>query len=626
MATTAASPGSIDLQWWRHQDAVLWERVLPIAKGIRQRQQWRQQDLLNFARLYGGKAFEQSLRHNILALAGGEPPSISSLPRVALNIIKSIVDTAVAKLSTIDVKATVLTDGGSFDERQQAEDLDEYVEAVLYAAGMRSLAPQILTDAGVFDAGVVKVYEQDGEVKVERTLSMELFVDELDGQYGQPRQLLQRKGIDKGVLVEMFPKHADAIRKARVISRDDGNSTYAEMVEIWEAWHLPSGPDAKDGRHCIVIDGCTLFAEKWERKNFPFVFLRWSKRLAGFWGFGLAESLVGLQVEINRLARTIQLSLHLNGVPRVLVENGSEVDVATINNDIGSIISYTGAPPQFIVPSSVPKDLVQQMESLIQKAYELEGISQTGAQSRKSPGLNSGAAIRTEADLQTERFSVKQKLYEEFHLEVARQCIELAASIEKRRKEAGEEGYTLKSPGPRFFKRLSFPERLADLAFELQVYPTNMLPKTPEGRLATIQEYMQANLLSPEEGRMLLDFPDLKSVTGLEDAPLKYALYRIDETLRTGEPAAVDPYMDKPTTLKLAKRAHMRAVMDGAGPTKLGALEAFIDALTADLEANQAGAANAPPPGQPMARPDAQPTSNLLPNVPPPAAPAPAAA
>ena len=48
-------------------------------------------------------------------------------------------------------------------------------------------------------------------------------------------------------------------------------------------------------------------------------------RPVGFFGQGLAEQLQGLQLEINKTLRTIQVSMHLVSVPKQLVEASSKL-------------------------------------------------------------------------------------------------------------------------------------------------------------------------------------------------------------------------------------------------------------------------------------------------------------
>ena len=89
---------------------------------------------------------------------------------------------------------------------------------------------------------------------------------------------------------------------------------------IAEAWHLPSSKDATDGRHVIVCSSGVLFDEEYKKDTFPFVFLHYSPRIMGFWGQGLVSSLMGTQVDINKMLMTATKSIYLMATPRVWIE------------------------------------------------------------------------------------------------------------------------------------------------------------------------------------------------------------------------------------------------------------------------------------------------------------------
>lgn len=150
---------------------------------------------------------------------------------------------------------------------------------------------------------------------------------------------------------------------------------------------------SNDGRHVIAIDNFTLLDEEWERDTFPFCFIRWTERLLGFWGQGLAEQLTGIQVEINKLLRNIQEQMHL-ATPKVFVEAGSKISKAHINNEIWGIIEYAGTPPTFYVPKTVSGEIFSHLDRLFSRAYEIAGVSVLAAQSKKPAGLESGVALR----------------------------------------------------------------------------------------------------------------------------------------------------------------------------------------------------------------------------------------
>ena len=89
-------------------------------------------------------------------------------------------------------------------------------------------------------------------------MASEIFVDDVEALYGQPRQLHRVKQVDRQVLLDMFPDDAGLIMGAKPSrTEENGRSIIADMITVRESWHLPSGPGAKDGKHVITIDGGT---------------------------------------------------------------------------------------------------------------------------------------------------------------------------------------------------------------------------------------------------------------------------------------------------------------------------------------------------------------------------------
>ena len=58
--------------------------------------------------------------------------------------------------------------------------------------------------------------------------------------------------------------------------------------------------------------------------------------------------------------------------------------------------------PLWLVPPMVQTEVYEQIQAIYARAFDVTGISQMAASSEKPAGLNSGAAIRTYADIGTE--------------------------------------------------------------------------------------------------------------------------------------------------------------------------------------------------------------------------------
>ena len=88
-------------------------------------------------------------------------------------------------------------------------------------------------------------------------------------------------------------------------------------------------------------------------------------------------------------------------------------------------------------------------------------------------------------------------------------------------------------------------------SYIIQCYDASSLPRDPAGRLQKITEMMQAGLITPQEGRRLLDYPDIEQVDKLEEAGEERILRALDKIIDEGEYTPVDPFMDLELANKL---------------------------------------------------------------------------
>jgi len=588
-----------DFRWWSHSDP--YEYALAAYTHIRGRDGTRREDFLRYMRLYGNR--------NVLGAGPTDFSLMLSEERVTLNVIKSVCDTVSARIAKNRPRPVFLTSGGNYSLRRRAKLLEKFVDSQFYSAGLYNVAPKVFVDACVFGTGVVKTYRVREDIRVERVFPGEIFVDRAEGVYGEPQQMYQRKFINRDVLIDMFPKKASKIRRIDAGTMRDfefGRDSTADQVEVLECWHLPSGPDAKDGRHCIVADGVTLFKGDWEYDHFPFTFIRWSEQLRGFWGSGLAEELTGIQVEINKLLMKIQKAMQLLAVPWVLVESGSKIKKAHLNNQIGAIIPYTGTPPIVRPNQTISPEVFSHLDRLYQRAYEIAGVSQLSASSLKPAGLESGVALREYNDIESERFALISRDYETMFMDIARRMVALGKEIS----EENPDWSIVAQRDKETIQEVKWKDvDLGKDVYVLKVYPSSSLPSTPAGRLAMVEQLMGAGLLGPEEAKRLLDFPDLDRDLALDRAAADNIDRIIEQILDEGIYESPEPFMDLILAMKKVQASYNKAVNDNVPEDRLGMLRQFLAATHLLMQrARQAAApqAGAPPvPGATGASPTA---------------------
>lgn len=606
-------------QWWKAKDdRELCSQLLSTAAFLKESQNFRFRQAAVYARLYGNMSL-----FSFVGTSSSKIDQSTGLPadRPTFNIIQSAADTLISRISQSRPAPVFLTDNSDYKERRRAKQLNNFILGEFYQTKAYDKGTIILRDALVEGTGCIKVYEtSDNKVGLERVLLTELLTDPNEGIYGEPRQLYQLKLIDRAVLMDMCPKFKSVIRsaeKAYVDNSADSSKTVADLVMVVEGWRLPSGKDAGDGRHTIACTSGIIYDEKYEKDKFPFVFLHYSPRLLGFWAQGLAEQLMGTQMEVNSLLYTISKAIKLVGVPRVFVEMGSKVVKAHLNNEIGTIVTYQGTKPSYEVAQCVPQELYAQLQRVIDYGYQQCGVSSMQASAQKPAGLNSGEAIRSYDDISNDRFNSLSRRYDNVFVDLAYLVVDLAMDIAKR-----DGKYQTVYPNKNGTKQIDLPDMdMLEDPFVIQCFNMSSLPRDPAGRMQKITEMIQSGMVTIKEGRRLLDYPDLDQVEKLANASEERILQILDEIVEDGKYTPPDPFMDLSLANELVVQYYNLYASAKLEEERAQMLRDFFSQVQALVTASQPppmppGAVPGAAPGAatPMAAPVAPPQSPLVPN------------
>lgn len=609
---TSADSGSFDRRWWLCNKTEIADNVIRIAQFLIKSDSQRLADYNKYSRLYsnfrGLGLSAQRLPNNLN----------NNQERITYNGIQSGIDTVVAKMAKNKPKPLFLTSGGDYKIQRRAKKLDKFCEGIFYENKSYELGPEILTDSGVVGDGIVHVFDLHDRVTWERVLAEELFVDQIEAINGNPRQMFRVKAIDRQVLIERYPEKSAVIKRAAPVDTKylGQVQNVSDQIMIVEAWHLPSGPDATDGMHAICIEGELLNPQDldYEHDCFPFAKLPWSKRRMGYWSEGGAEQVQGTQLEMNKILWVIQRSMKLMGSFKIWMGFDSKIVTEHFNSEIGSIIK--GAmPPQYLLPPIVQPELYSHFMTLKGLLYERLGVSMLSAGSQKPEGLDSGKALREFNNIESDRFQVLGQKYETFMLDLAKLSIQCAKGIYER-----TENYKVQVPGKKFIEEIDWKDvDLEEDQFVMKVYPVSSLPQDPAGRLQTVQEYMQAGMLSLRQGRRLLDFPDLEQVEGLANASEDYIHQMLEKIVDDGEYTAPDQFDDLQTCQELVLEYICQGKQSGLDVDKMNMLMTFDAQVKALMGVGQSAMQPQGMPGAggpPQAVPQAPPVSDMLPNAP----------
>lgn len=602
--------------WWKaKKDDELCGLLLSSAAFLKETQSQRYRQAAIYARLYGNLSLYSFIGNNISKMDQNNQLPID---RPTFNVVQSAIDTLISRISQNRPTPVFLTDGADYKSRNLAKKLNNFIQGEFHQTKAYDKACTMLRDALVEGTGILKVYEtNDNKVGLDRVLLTDLLVDPNESMYGEPRQIYQLKLIDRDVLIENFPKFKSILELAEKAYPDnsaDSSKTVSDQIMVVEGWHLRSGKDAKDGRHTIACTAGVILDEDYEKDSFPFVFLHYSKRLLGFWSQGVAEQLMGTQLEINSLLYTITKAIKLVGVPRVFVEKGSKVTKASNNNEIGTIIEYSGIKPSYEVAQCVPQEMYAQLQRLIDYGYRQCGVSALDAGAQKPAGLNSGEAIRTYDDISTDRFAALSRNYDNTFIDLAYLIVDKAKDIAER-----DGKYQTIYPNKDGTKEIDLPRvKLLDDPFIIQCFNMSSLPRDPAGRLSKVAEMIQAGMLTIKEGRRLLDFPDLGQIEKLQNASEERIFQILDDIVESAKYTPPDAFLDLDLATELTVQYYNLYLPAKLEEEKAEKLRTFFTQINALKQLAMAAATPMPPQPQaapPQAQPEPQPQSPLIPNV-----------
>lgn len=518
-------------KWWlADNDKDLVAQTLSTVEYLKRTNAHRIRQASIFTRLFSGKPLYNYLASNSSLETSNQLP----IGRPTANVVYSCTDTLVSRISQDRPKPVFLTDGGNYKEQKMAKEANAFIQGEFFRTKAYDLMALQLRDSCVLGNGFLKVFQKDDKVMLERTLETELLTDFNDAYYDNPRQLIQIKLVDRSVMQDRFPDAEGIIAGAvhgNVDSTPRSTETISDQFIMAEAWHLPSGKDADDGRHVIVCSEGVILDEEWEKDRFPFNRLGYNPNIVGFFSQGLAEILMPGQMEIYRMLIVASQSLELMGVPRIYIDELSKILETSFNNRIGTIIKGRGQAPEFINATSNNPEIYEWIKWLIQNAYQMSGISALSAASQKPPGLNSGEAIRSYDDLQTDRFAAMARRYQTNSADLAYLMIDCANDIVE---ETGK--YTTVYPGKDGTREIDFKNiRLLKNNFVIQCFEESSLPKDPAGRQAKLSEMLAAGEITNQEFRRLSNFPDLEQSDKLAASLEERILHALDEIIENGD-------------------------------------------------------------------------------------------
>lgn len=400
------------------------------------------------------------------------------------NVIKSVIDSIVSKLANQKVRPFFTPVNGTYKTRRIVKQCQQFFDSYYEFQRIQSKITKAFEESCIFSVGYLFVNPLTYEVEVPPSWNVATLNTE--SVYGEPTKLLIK-----------YPNYPTTLLDKLGINDADINSEYVTLEMYC---------DITEKVFEVYINNTMVKSISYEAERLPIVKIFYNIPILGNYTPSIVEELDGIQTQIDLISAKISAAAQLTPANTTYVLEGSNLSPGDINNRIGNVYGVkcppgmTTLPVINVTPSPIDPYWQSLMEYYIQKAYEVIGISQLSAMSKKPNGLDSGAALQTMEDVESDRFETQVMQYVNAFIELAKTVIAVipdTADILPNTKQS------------KSFK-WSDVKKQSDL-FKVQYSAQSALSKDPQEKLKQVLQLREQGFLSNYEVPLYLDLPDLQN-------------------------------------------------------------------------------------------------------------------
>lgn len=388
------------------------------------------------------------------------------------NVIKSVIDSLVSKLSNNKVRPFFAPVDGTFKTKKVIRQAQQFFDIYYDKINLNNIISETFKDACIFDIGYIIINPFTFEV--ERVPSYCIEELNVNGEnkvalikwIHQPSLILDKYGIEakkQYINVEMLIKENEAI-------------LYVDEKKV----------------KTIPTNG------------YPIVNVYYNEPINNGKTVSIVDELEGIQTQIDLINAKIAATSQLTPANLVFIDEQSGLKASDINNKdcqiypVGIQPGNTANPVNVVTPVPFDPAWSSMLDFYINKAYDMIGISQLSAQSRKPSGLDSGIALQTMEDIESDRFEVQVNHFINAYINVTRKLIEIIP-----------EDFEI-LPADKYQSTMTWAAlKEQNNLYKVQYSAATALSKEPAERAKQIIQMSQIGLITPSKAAELMDMPDL---------------------------------------------------------------------------------------------------------------------
>lgn len=488
------------------------------------------------------------------------------------NVIRSCIDTLTSKIACQKVRPFFNSVNGSWKDFELCTQAQQFFDVLFDEYNVNDIVTLAFKDACIFERGMIYV----SNTGIERMLPWTVYTNPAEDSYNRNTELLwECKKYPKALLPFDIKTSQDLVTYTRYWNTKE---------KVFYTWI----PEANYNQ-----------VETYE-KELPFVQIYYNKPLFGSSCSSVVDVLFGIQDQIDNLIRTCAIAAKRNMPKTYWVPEGTDVKAGSLNNEVGQVIPYRPIPGASGVPVICDEQRIidPQYRDLIDKykqdAYELVGISQLSATSQKPQGLNSGIALSTMENIESDRFETQLNQVIRCYVDLAKKCINILDAKE------------LILPQEKTRTMLNWDDLIgAAKSFNIQFSAAESLSKDPSTKLQQLQSLAQAGIIPQSHIAKYLELPDIESAYNITTNALNAVMSLIKETIEGDEVPVIPPYIPIPTLKEecLNMMLSLRGANYEQNKADIDKLMLLYNAIQDTSEAMRPEEEEVPPEGAPAEQP-----------------------
>jgi len=437
-----------------------------------------------------------NLYGNVLAYYNQYGANTEDLPY--LNVLRSCVDTMLSKLSQTKVRPFFNPVNGTYKTTKVCRNAQVFFDEFYDKQDIYKKLIASMGDALIFDMGVEWIDDETSTVR--RIPPWEFHFDAGEMSIGE----LTRCAIVK----KQYP--LIALRdKIKGTEYEKAMNASPNAYVCYKRYY-----DLLGGMEYQYI-GTTLISERKIKFTVPpFVWIYYKEPIKGALSDSMIDSVYQIQRMIDELTYKIATASKLSPTNTIFIPKGSDIKASIYaSSKIGDVFEYNIAgagssnPITVATPPAIDSQYIQLLELFEAKMYNLTGVSQLSAQSKKPSGINSGVALQTLEDVESERHNVVLSNYIRFARDLAERIIDVYPEDED----------VLPNRQGRNQTKWKDIKKERDM-FNVQFSASSSLSKDPKVKMEQIEKLLSMKVIDPSMASTLLEMPDLEGAYSITTA------------------------------------------------------------------------------------------------------------